>query len=162
VSALLSVVVPSVNGLEDLVGCLEALDAQAEDVEMEVLVVDRVGASVQQAVARDFPRARIISVARGTSIPRMRALAFDAATADAVAVIEDHVIVPRGWARALLDAQGETGAVVGGSIDNAARSSIIDWAAFFCEYSHCLAPLPRGPASSVPGNNVIYQRKRSR
>lgn len=157
-SALLSVVVPSVNGVEDLVGCLEALHAQEEDVEMEVIVVDRVGASVQQVVARAFPRARIIPVARGTSIPRMRELAFEAATADAVAVIEDHVIVPRGWARALLDARRETGAVVGGSIDNAARSSLIDWAAFFCEYSHCLAPLPSGPASSVPGNNVIYDR----
>ena len=157
-SALLSVVVPSVNGLQDLVGCLEALGAQEADVEMEVIVVDRVGAAVQEEVARDFPRARVIPVARGTSIPRMRALAFDAASAEAVAVIEDHVIVPKGWARALLDARRETGAVVGGSIDNAARSSLIDWAAFFCEYSHCLAPLPRGPASSVPGNNVIYDR----
>jgi hypothetical protein len=75
-----------------------------------------------------------------------------------VAVIEDHVIVPRGWARALLDARRETGAVVGGSIDNAARSSVVDWAAFLCEYSHCITPLPSGPTSALPGNNVIYDR----
>ena len=109
-------------------------------------------------VARRFPRARIIPVPPGTTIPRMRELAFDAATGDAVAVIEDHVIVPPGWARALLDARRETGAVIGGSIDNAARSSVVDWAAFLCEYSHCITPLPAGPTNALPGNNVIYDR----
>ena len=157
-SAELSVVVPSVNGLGDLIGCLAALEAQAPEVDIETIVVDRLGPSVQQEVARAFPRARVIAVPAGTTIPRMRELAFEAATADAVAVIEDHVIVPKGWARALLDARRETGAVVGGSIDNAARSSIVDWAAFLCEYSHCLTPLPSGPTNSVPGNNVIYDR----
>jgi hypothetical protein len=88
----------------------------------------------------------------------MREIAFGEATADAVAVIEDHVIVPPGWARALLDARRATGAVVGGSIDNAARSSVVDWAAFLCEYSHCITPLPSGPATGLPGNNVIYDR----
>jgi glycosyltransferase involved in cell wall biosynthesis len=157
-SAELSVVVPSVNGLGDLIGCLEALEAQSPEVEIEAIVVDRLGTAVQQVVASRFPHARIISVPQGTTIPRMRELAFDAATADAVAVIEDHVIVPDGWARALLDARRETGAVVGGSIDNAARTSITDWAAFLCEYSHCITPLPSGPTNSVPGNNVIYDR----
>jgi len=37
----LSVVVPSVNGLGDLIGCLTALQAQSSDVSLEMLVVDR-------------------------------------------------------------------------------------------------------------------------
>jgi glycosyltransferase involved in cell wall biosynthesis len=156
-SAELSVVVPSVNGLGDLVGCIEALEAQKE-VRLEVLVVDRLGDDVRREVARRFPAAKVISVPRDTTIPRMRELAFAAATGDAVAVIEDHVIVPPGWARALLNARRETGAVVGGSIDNAARSSVVDWAAFLCEYSHCITPLPAGPTNALPGNNVIYDR----
>ena len=155
--AELSVVVPAVNTLGDLIGCLTALDAQA-NAELEVLVVDRLGDGVRLELARRFPRARHIPVPPDTTIPRMREIAFGRASADAVAVIEDHVIVPPGWARALLDARRETGAVVGGSIDNAARSSIVDWAAFLCEYSHCLTPLPSGPAIGLPGNNVIYDR----
>jgi len=155
--AELSVVVPSVNGLGDLVGCIAALEAQS-DVRPEILVVDRLGEEVRAEVARRFPNAKVIPVPRDTTIPRMREIAFAAATGDAVAVIEDHVIVPRGWARALLDARRETGAVVGGSIDNAARSSVVDWAAFLCEYSHCITPLPSGPTSALPGNNVIYDR----
>jgi hypothetical protein len=156
-AAELSVVVPSVNGLGDLLGCLEALEAQA-DVALEPIVVDRLGENVRDAVRRRFPSARVIGVPTGTTIPQMRAVAFEAASADAVAVIEDHVVVPPGWARALLEARRETGAVVGGSIDNAARSSVIDWAAFLCEYSHCITPLPSGPTSALPGNNVVYDR----
>ena len=155
--AELSVVVPAVNTLDDLTGCLTALEAQT-DVQLEILVVDRLGDDVRAELARRFPGARIIPVPPGTTIPRMRELAFDAATGDAVAVIEDHVIVPPGWARALLDARRETGAVIGGSIDNAARSSVVDWAAFLCEYSHCITPLPAGPTNALPGNNVIYDR----
>jgi hypothetical protein len=153
----LSVVVPAVNTLGDVIGCLTALDAQ-KDAELEVLVVDRLGDGVRAEVGRRFPSARVIPVPPDTTIPRMREIAFGEATADAVAVIEDHVIVPPGWARALLDARRETGAVVGGSIDNAARSSIVDWAAFLCEYSHYITPLPSGPTSGLPGNNVIYDR----
>ena len=155
--AELSVVVPAVNTLDDLIGSLTALEAQS-DVQLEILVVDRLGDEVRAEIARRFPRARILPVPHGTTIPRMRELAFDAATGDAVAVIEDHVIVPPGWARALLDARRDTGAVIGGSIDNAARSSVIDWAAFLCEYSHCITPLPAGPTNALPGNNVIYDR----
>ena len=154
----LSVVVPSVNGLGDLIGCLTALQAQSTDVSLEMVVVDRLGDGVRGEVTRRFPGARVLGVPPDTTIPKMRQAAFEAATGDAVAVIEDHVIVPAGWARALLDARRETGAVVGGSIDNAARSSIVDWAAFLCEYSHCLTPLPSGPTSGLPGNNVIYDR----
>jgi hypothetical protein len=153
----LSVVVPAVNTLGDVIGCLTALDAQ-KDAEVEVLVVDRLGDGVRAEVGRRFPTARVIPVPRDTTIPRMREIAFGEATADAVAVIEDHVIVAPGWARALLDARRDTGAVVGGSIDNAARSSVVDWAAFLCEYSHCITPLPSGPTSGLPGNNVIYDR----
>jgi len=155
--AELSVVVPAVNTLGDVIGCLTALEAQT-DARVEVLVVDRLGDGVRTEVARRFPKARLIPVPRETTIPRMREIAFGEASADAVAVIEDHVIVPPRWARQLLDAQRETGAVVGGSIDNAARSSVVDWAAFLCEYSHCITPLPAGPTSGLPGNNIVYDR----
>jgi glycosyltransferase involved in cell wall biosynthesis len=154
----LSVVVPSVNGLGDLIGCLTALQAQSTDVALEMVVVDRLGDGVRAEVKRRFPDASVLAVSPDTTIPQMRKAAFEAARGDAVAVIEDHVIVPPGWARALLDARRETGAVVGGSIDNAARTSIVDWAAFLCEYSHCITPLPSGPTSSLPGNNVVYDR----
>lgn len=156
-AAELSVVVPSVNGPGDLIGCLEALRAQ-QDARLEILVVDRIGEPVRAVVRDRFPGVRIIGVPAGTTIPQMRAIAFAESRGDCVAVIEDHVIVPAGWARRLLDAQAATRAVVGGSVENAATERLVDWAAFLCEYSHCIPPLPAGPSDWLTGNNVIYPR----
>jgi glycosyltransferase involved in cell wall biosynthesis len=154
----LTVVVPSVNGLGDLLDCLAALAHQQTDVDLEVLVVDRCGEAVRNEVRRRYPWVRVLEAAPGTTIPDLRAMAFAAAKGKSVAVIEDHVIVPPGWARALLDAQGDADIVVGGAIENAAVDRLVDWAAFLCEYSHCIVPLPDGPTDWLPGNNVVYPR----
>ena len=155
----LSVVIPSVNGLTDLIGCLEAVERQREDVSIEILVVDRIGGDVRAEVSKRFPGVRIVETPPETTIPRMRGLAFAMAQGRSVAVIEDHVIVPLGWARQLLDAQGNCERVIGGSVENAATDRLVDWAAFLCEYSHCMTPLASGRAEWLTGNNVIYPRE---
>lgn len=154
----LTLVVPSVNGLGDLVGCLEAAGKLRESVRLQLLVVDRVGESVRTVVRQRFPEAELLEVPSGTTIPEMRHLAFGVARADAVAVIEDHVIVPPQWGRQLLERLAEGHDVVGGPIANAADRRLLDWSTFLCEYSACLPPLPDGPASWLPGNNVVYRR----
>jgi glycosyltransferase involved in cell wall biosynthesis len=152
----LSVVVPAVNTLDDLMDALSALEAQREDVDLEIIVVDRLGAYVRHTVAREFPHARVLRAARGATIPQMRAQAIRAATAPWIAVIEDHVMTPPGWARAMLDAADEDHPVVAGSVDNAANESLLDQACFLTEYSAALPPLPSGPSEGLVGNNVVY------
>lgn len=153
----LSVVIPSVNGWGDLEGCLEALEEERATTPLEALVVERVGATVRERVANRFPWVTILPVGVEQTIPQMRALAFDRATAPSVAVIEDHVVVPPGWARGLLLAR-ENAQVVGGGVRNAATETLLDWAAFLCEYSHLLPPLAAGPSSWITGNNTVYDR----
>ena len=155
----LSVVVPSVNGWNDLDGCLRALAMQRADVNLEVLVVDRIGDPLRERVREVHPWVRVIPVPPGTTIPAMRATAFQSSRGPSVAVIEDHVIVPAGWARALLEAQHEGAPVVGGAVENAATDRLVDWAAFLCEYSHCMPPLGGGPTTWLTGNNVVYPRE---
>jgi hypothetical protein len=154
----LSVVVPSVNGYRDLRDCLAALVREGERVRLEVLVVERCGESVRKLVRQQFPSVRILEVGTSVTIPEMRARAFEAAQAPAVAVIEDHVIVPEGWARQMLDALGRGDRVVGGAIENAATATLLDWAAFLCEYSHCLPPMQSGSVAWLTGNNVVYPK----
>lgn len=156
-SAPLSVVVPSVNGWSDLEACLSALERERVTTSIEVLVVERCGPEVRSAMTNRFPWVRMLPVERTATIPEMRAMAFAAATAPTVAVIEDHVLVPPGWAGQMLSAR-ETAQVVGGGIRNAATDTVLDWAAFLCEYSHLLPPLAAGPAEWVTGNNTAYDR----
>lgn len=155
---LLTVVIPSVNGLGDLIGCLEHVLAQRE-VSPEILVMDRCGPALRAEVAKRFPTVRVVAAEADATIPDLRASAFALARGDFVAVIEDHVIVPPTWARDLLAAQREAGGIVGGAVENAATERLVDWAAFLCEYSHCLPPIPAGRTTSVTGNNVIYPRE---
>ncbi|CAN5155451.1 hypothetical protein BH09GEM1_BH09GEM1_41280 [soil metagenome] len=162
---VLSVVVPSVNTLADVERTLAALEREQASVAIEVLLVDRLGESVRAAVRSRHPSVRILETSPTATIPAMRKQAFEAATGVFVAVIEDHVIVPPGWAAALIAAEvaarkdaGNGDAVVGGSVENAATGKIVDWAAFLCEYSHCITPMPSGPSDWVTGNNVIYPR----
>jgi hypothetical protein len=154
----LSVVVPSVNGFEDLRGCLEALEAQRPYVDLEIVVVDRLGESLRARVREGFPRVRLVEVPAGTTIPQMREIGMGEASAPAIGVLEDHVIVRPGWARHMLDAIAGGAEVVGGPIENAATDTLMDWASFLCEYSACLPPLPEGPVDWLPGNNVVYTR----
>lgn len=154
----LSVVIPSVNGMGDLACCLDALDAQRGDCDMEVIVADRCGEAVRRDLGTEYQWVRLLGAESKTTIPALRARAFAAATGEFVAVIEDHVIVPEGWARRLLDAAREAEQVVGGSVENAATERVVDWAAFLCEYSHCILPLPAGKSTWLTGNNVIYPR----
>lgn len=154
---LLSIVIPSVNGWADLDGCLAAVSRERDSTPLEVLVVERCGEAVRSRVAAGYPWAVVLPVGPEVTIPGMRALAFAHATAPSVAVIEDHVLVPPGWARALLLAR-ESAQVVGGGVRNAATGSSLDWAAFLCEYSHLLPPLPAGPSDWVTGNNTVYDR----
>jgi hypothetical protein len=102
---------------------------------------------------------RILEAAPGTTIPDLRAMAFETATGDVVAVIEDHVQVPPHWAEAMLAAVASGEDVVGGAVENAATESLVDWAAFLCEYSHLMLPLPAGPAAAITGNNTAYRRQ---
>ncbi|WP_310572326.1 hypothetical protein [Gemmatimonas sp.] len=157
---MLSVVVPSVNGWSDLVACLSALERAESRTQtrLEVLVPERCGSAVRTHVSQRFPSVRLLPVAGTTTIPHMRALAIDMATAPTVAVIEDHVIVPEQWAQQIVEACRGDVRVVGGALVNAATASTVDWAAFLCEYSHVLTPRPAGPAEWLMGNNTAYDR----
>jgi hypothetical protein len=154
----LSILVPSVNGLHDLLPCCEALARVRERIALEVLVVDRLGAAVVSTLRARFPWVVIHEVPTHTTIPQMRDAGFRRAAADVIAVIEDHVIVPPEWGERLLAALAEGHDVVGGPIENAATQRLLDWATFLCEYSACLPPLPEGEAEWLPGNNVAYRR----
>lgn len=151
-------VVPSVNGLGDLADCLTALEAERASVRLEVLVPDRLGPPLRAELARRFPWVTVLPASAEATIPDLRALAFTAASAPVVAVIEDHVLVPRGWARQLLEAVSERSPVVGGAVENAATGTLVDWASFLCEYAHLLPPLPAGPVAGITGNNTAYRR----
>ena len=152
---VLSIIVPAVNRYSDLRDSLTA--ALAQTIPVDIIVVDRLGPHIREALARDFPAVTVLPMPFDATIPAMRELGIARAKTPFIGVIEDHVILPPDWGERMLAALDEGYDVVGGSIENAATETLIDWASFLCEYSASLPPLPSGPSNGVPGNNVVYR-----
>ena len=156
----LSIIIPAVNGLEILIECLAALRRNAaDDLTLEILVIERCGEEVRRALASRAPDVLVLPVPPQTTIPEMRAIGFQQARGAAIAVIEDHILVPPDWARQIQRALATGAAVVGGSVYNAATTTTVDWAAFLCEYSHLLSPKAGRDVERLTGNNVAYRRE---
>jgi hypothetical protein len=152
----LSVVVASVNGMPYLGKCLDALAERAP--EAEVVVADWTDEATRRQVRERWPQVRLLSFDEPMAIPELRAAGVFAAGAPVVALIEDHCLVVPEWSERLRAAHGAGHGVVGGPIRNIATQRIRDWAAFFCEYSAVMEPMPEGPARGLPGMNVSYDR----
>lgn len=153
----LSVAIASVNGFPYLGECLDALARHAP--EAEVIVADWTDEATRARVREGWPHVRLLSFDEPATIPELRAAGIAAASAPRVAVIEDHCVVTDGWSRRLVEAHEAGHPVVGGAVRNVKTGRLRDWAAFFCEYSEHMEPLPAGPAPSLPGMNVSYDRR---
>jgi hypothetical protein len=97
----------------------------------------------------------------GESVFQLRVRGYQLATGELIAVTEDHVQVPRDWARRLLEAHAAhpEAVAIGGSVVNGATKTIIDWASFLVVQSAVAAPIRSGPARRLSGAvNVCYRR----
>lgn len=150
-------VIASVNGLPYLSACLDSLERRAP--EAEVVVADWTDEETRRLVRERWPSVRLISFDEPMAVPELRAAGIAVARAPHVAVIEDHCVVRDGWAGRLLDAHRRGHPVVGGPVRNGATRRLRDWAAFFCEYSEHMEPMPTGSAPSLLGMNVSYDRR---
>ena len=150
----LSVVIASVNGMPYLGRCLDALAERAPGA--EVVVADWTDKATRAQVRERWPSVKLLSFDEPKTIPELRAAGVFAATAPVVALIEDHCLVVPGWADRLTAAHADGHEVAGGPIRNVVTKRIRDWAAFFCEYSAVMEPMPHGPVAGLPGMNVSY------
>lgn len=154
----LSVVIAAVNGFPALKDCLGSLSQQSGVDELEVIVANRRSDGLGKVLRQKYPWVKLIEAPPHTTIPQLRALAFREVSAEVVAVLEDHCIVEKDWALRIIAAHEVDHPVIGGSVENAACERLVDWAAFFCEYSQAMKPMQGGEVDAVPGNSVSYKK----
>ena len=155
----LSVIIASVNGLTCIDDCLSSLEDETREFDCEVVVANRCQDGTAQHIAQTFPWVKVLSFSRQLSVWELRGRALAEATGDVIVVTEDHCIVPKGWVSEILKAHQLGYMVVGGAVENGTTDRIIDWAAFLCEYSSAMLPIPAGEVDSIPGNNAAYKRE---
>jgi len=150
-------VIASVNGMPYLGRCLDALAARCPGA--EVVVADWTDEATRAEVRERWPHVKLLSFDDPMAIPELRAAGVFASTSPVVALIEDHCLVTPAWDARLLAGHADGHEVVGGPIRNVATDRIRDWAAFFCEYSAVMEPMPSGLVPGLPGMNVSYGPK---
>jgi glycosyltransferase involved in cell wall biosynthesis len=157
----LSIVIPSVNGKQFLLPCLERVEQQSIRDSIEVIVCDRLGEDTVGAVRERFPNVCVVNGLANATIPQLRWAGLKKATAPLVAMIEDHSTLPRTWSEEVLLAhrqyQGETEGVIGGPVENGTTATTFDWAFFFTEYAPLMPPMSAQKAG-VAGGNVSFRR----
>jgi hypothetical protein len=167
----LSIVITVVSGGAALRGCLEALMAQTDPAETEIIVpYDRWTAEAGD-LAREFPQVRFhfyddLGVASSAAVPprahrlydRRRAVGLQLARGQIIAMTEDHAVPAADWIREIRAAHERPYAVIGGAIENAVDRPL-NWALYYCDFGRYGRPLPAGEAESVSDVNVSYKRE---
>ena len=156
----ISVVIASVNGAAHLDECLRALECQTRKDQAEVIVANRCGAGLAEAIRNRGLNLKLLNFPRETTIPQLRALGIKHSQGAIIALTEDHCLAHPCWYERILRAHETRSGVIGGAVENdASITQAVDWAVFFCEYGRYMNPVPNGEVADLPGNNVSYRRE---
>ena len=107
----LSVVVPTLNGREELAGCLDALAEQVPDA--ETIVVNGPSADGTTGMVRDREDVDVLVEIADRSVTVARNAGLDRSTGDVVALVSHTLSVEDGWGEAVRTGVAEYAAVTG-------------------------------------------------
>jgi glycosyltransferase involved in cell wall biosynthesis len=153
----LSVIIPSLNGINYLSKCIEGLRSQTVEPD-EVIIID----STPERAAREIPAfdgLNLHFLEEPLGVPGMRSIGFSLAKGDVIATTEDHCIPDRSWCEKIKELHKKyPEEIIGGAVENGAIENLLDWSCYFCEYLDFMLPLTDAPGGGIPGNNVSYKR----
>lgn len=157
-SPRLSVVIACTHSSRDLAPVLSALRNQAGADSVEVIVADGSG-----DMAVDYARLQgegvvTLRFAQGTPLPVLWGAGIHASHGALIAILDDCSVPDRQWVSSILAAHESSDLVIGGAVEPSPQRSLVDWAAYFCEYGQFMLPLSGGVVSELPGNNIAFKR----
>jgi hypothetical protein len=154
----LSIAVSTIGGWPEIRASVASFEAAAARVGGEVIITD---ASPHPAPPPgDLAPTTTWHRYPGRSVFQLREIGCRLARAPIIAVTEDHVAVPVDWGERFLAgfAAAPDAMAIGGSVENGATSTLVDWASFFIVQAMIVAPIASGPVGRLSGAvNVAYR-----
>jgi hypothetical protein len=151
-----SVVVISIFGGALLERCLEAIRQQQGLAGTEVIVVP---GEDEPPVLTARRGERFLSAGSLVDLPQRVAEALQLCRGRFIVLTEDHLDLPEGWIRRLIDGHTEGRAAVGGSVAPPRLASTAEWAFYFTDFFRYVPPCPTGPSATLTVCNVSYRRR---
>jgi Glycosyl transferase family 2 len=160
VSSALTVVLIAGNRRERAQRMLRSVLEQDIADQIVVMVYDRADQPARDLPELTLPNIIYEAVDKGSTIGQLRARATLAAATDIIAFIEEHVVVPPGWARESLRRHAEGYAGVTGIL--ASGNSRYRWARiiFSITYGNYMRPQQAGDTTQIPGPNSSFIRSK--
>jgi len=140
--------------------CLAALDAQHAAPAFDILVVYDPRLEGVGQLAAQRPDVRFVANEGQRTPLELASRAVGEATGSLVLLTEDHCVPGVGWVGAMVEAQAEERAVVGGSVEPLPETTAMDWAFYLVDYYRYMPPLEPGVSPTLTVCNASYRRDR--
>ena len=154
----LSIIIASCVGSPFIDRCLKSLENQVVPGDVECLVVNRAGDALADRIEREYSWLTVFRRPPDESVPDLRKFGIAQANSDFVAIIEEHCVAHEDWVKTVLGLVEENPSAIGGVVEHANYSSLIDWAVYFTEYNSYMPPSERGETLDVCAANCVYRR----
>ena len=154
----ISVVVAAHNARASVAECLLALTAQQLTENAEIVVVDNSTDGTTEIIRERLPQLRLFIAPPAALIPELWATGIRQTSGDIVALTTAHCVPAKDWLRQIRQAHQAPVPAVGGAIENDTLAGIVDWAVYFCRYSHYMLPLQERFVAEIAGDNASYKR----
>lgn len=156
----LSAILVMPRGFGELAGAIAHLRAQTRREAIEVVLVYVAGRrhEIETSAFEGFLRFVPVVVPALPTIAAGFVAAVDAASADVVALVEDHVLLDPDWAASVLAAHARPCAAVAPCMRNGNPGTAMSWANFLVSFGEAFGVRPPGPVESGPGHNTSYKR----
>jgi len=154
----LSIIVPFTAESKETDDAVAAVSDQILGRPVEVFAVHISGEDTSEAIAKQYSDVINIFVPGPAPLPRLIAAALEHATGEIIAITEASSKIDGSWINEILKAHRGPHPVIGGAVEPDGLRSIVDWAAYFCDYGQFMLPLTEGVVREVPGNNITVKR----
>ena len=156
-SPKLSVVVASLNGQIGLRDCLNSILAD-ETADVEIIVTSRNTDTRQSDLSDIYRNVDFVQFPPLTQLPELLAAGIARSQGEVIALTDSSCVMSDGWASSILRAHEAEWPVIGGTVEMTANRKLVNWAAYFCDYSLFTSPARASVVSAVPGNNLSIKR----
>jgi glycosyltransferase involved in cell wall biosynthesis len=155
----LSVVIASFNASRTIAACLESLENQKTDKSFEIIVVDSSTDGTAELVEKGFPEVRLYRFPERKFCGDARNWGISVARGGIIAFIDADCTADSNWVDEILKAHRSPYLAIGGAIANGGSSSVVGWAAYFCEFSQWMPNTSATWLDDVAGANMSYKRE---
>lgn len=153
-----SVAVVAICGLPQLGRCLDALLAQQDAPDFEVLVAADPALGDLTPVRQRYPSVTLLSRDGSRTPIALAAMALQACRGSRILLTEDSCVAHPAWVARLAGTSWQGRGAVGGVVEPGEGSSAAGWAFCYVDFFRYMRPVVEGPTPSLSVCNVAYHR----